>query len=296
MPSLFYKSPQVSYVRERLELEDGDFLDLDKLLNGNKRCMILTHGLEGDADRYYVRRTADYFHKRGWDIYAWNCRSCSGEMNRLPRFYHHGETGDLDTIVQKALQSEYNEVMLFGYSMGGSMTLKYLGERKPNERIIGATVFSVPCNLRDSADALKLKGNRFYEQRFLNKLKVKMKLKAAFYPDLIDVSDIESLDDFDVFHERYTAPLHGFENAEEFFEKATCDRYISDIKIPVLVCNALNDPMLGDKCYPYEVAERSPFVYLETPTLGGHSGFSISARGHSWMELRAEEFYKSLNI
>ena len=294
VPSLFHKGPAVGYTRERLELADGDFLDLDKLENGNKRCMIISHGLEGDTNRYYVRRTADYFHKNGWDIYAWNCRSCSGEPNRLPRFYHHGETGDLDVIVQQALQSGYEEVVLFGCSMGGSMTLKYLGERTVDARIKGATVFSVPTNLRDSAETLKLKDNRFYERRFLKKLKEKMKLKSAVFPELIDISGIDMLDDFDVFHEWYTAPLHGFANGTEFFEETTCDRYMSEITVPVLLCNALNDPMLGEKCYPYEIAEASDYVFLETPLYGGHSGFSLWGKVHSWMELRAEEFYRTL--
>ncbi len=220
VPSIFYKGPQVNYVRQRLELADGDFLDLDKLEAGNRRCMIITHGLEGGSDRYYVRRTADYFHRRGWDIYAWNCRSCSGELNRLPRFYHHGETGDLNEIVELAIASGYEEIVLFGYSMGGSMTLKYLGERAVASEIKAATVFSVPCNLRDSADALKLKENQFYEKRFLNKLKAKMKLKALKYPEVIDVSGIDQMVDFDEFHEKYTVPLHGFASAKGIFRNS----------------------------------------------------------------------------
>jgi uncharacterized protein len=271
-------------------LSDGDFLDIDRLQGGHKRCMIITHGLEGGSNRYYVRRTAKYFHDLGWDIYAWNCRSCSGELNRLPRFYHHGETGDLEAVVEEAFQAGYEEVMFFGYSMGGSMTLKYLGEREVDKRIKGATLFSVPCNLRDSSEALKRKGNKFYEKRFLDKLKVKMKAKALLFPDVINVADIDMMDDFDVFHERYTAPLHGFASAQTFFEEATCDRYMAGIRVPVLIGNALNDPMLGEKCYPYAIAIESEFVYLETPKLGGHAGFSLSAKGPSWMETRAQAF------
>ena len=117
--------------------------------------MIITHGLEGDSARHYVIRTADYFSQRGWDIIAWNCRSCSGEMNRLPRLYHHGDTVDLGFVVDLSLGLGYDSIVLVGTSMGGSMSLKYLGEADRNRRIKGAITFSVPCNLKDSSDALK---------------------------------------------------------------------------------------------------------------------------------------------
>ncbi|MFT6867120.1 MAG: putative alpha/beta-fold hydrolase [Cyclobacteriaceae bacterium] len=295
IPSLLYKGPKVGYQRERMELDDGDFLDVDYLCAGNSKCMVITHGLEGDSSRYYVKRTADYFHKLGWDIVAWNCRSCGGEMNRLSRFYHHGETGDMNHIVRSCLDANYESVVLFGYSMGGSMTLKYLGERKQDERIKGAVTFSVPCNLKDSSQTLKLKENQIYEKRFLKKLVEKMKIKAQIYPNLIDVINIDELRDFDEFHEKYTAPLHGFKDMEDFFESASCDQFLPNIYKPVLIVNALNDPMLGEKCYPIEIAEKSAFVYLEMPKLGGHTGFSCLGEKYSWMEKRANDFIKRQN-
>lgn len=289
IPSMFFKLKEDLYERERLELDDGDFLDLDWIKTGHKKCLIISHGLEGSSDRFYVKRTAKYFENREWDIAAWNCRSCSGEMNRLPRFYHHGDTADLAVIVNHVLEQGYQEVALFGYSMGGSLLLKYLGERSPDDRIKAGVSFSVPCNLRDSAEQLLKKENRKYEQRFLKKLVEKIKIKAKQH---IEVSDerIEYLPDFDAFHDRYTAPLHGFESKEDFFEKATCDSHLHQISIPVLIVNAANDPMLGEPCYPKEIAGKSSFVYLEIPKVGGHCGFTITGKPYSYMELRADEF------
>lgn len=132
IPSMFFKVDDIIYDRERLELSDGDFLDLDWLTGKKKKenLIVLSHGLEGSSDRYYIKRAARYFHERGWDILAWNCRSCSGEMNRLPRFYHHGDTEDLSKVIDHVLKSSYKKVILIGYSMGGSMSLKYLGEER----------------------------------------------------------------------------------------------------------------------------------------------------------------------
>jgi hypothetical protein len=290
IPSMFFKVKEELYDRERLELGDGDFIDVDWVNNQSDKCIILSHGLEGDAHRYYMKRSAKYFSDLGWDIAAWNCRSCSGEMNRLPRFYHHGDTPDLHTIVQTALDRGYKQVLLMGYSMGGSMVLKYLGESKRDIRIIGASVFSVPCNLRESALQLKVPSNQFYEQRFLKKLIAKIKLKAVQYPNVISDEGIDELRDFDEFHDRYTAPLHGYDSKDDFFNKATCDQYLDAIDRPVLIVNAGNDPMLGEQCYPFEVAKSSEHVFLEVPKKGGHVGFTIKRKGPSYIEHRTRKF------
>lgn len=289
IPSMFYRVKEDYFQRERMTLDDGDFLDLDWIRSGSKKCMIITHGLEGDSRRYYVKRTSHFFKKLGWDVLAWNCRSCSGEMNRLPRFYHHGDTADLHAVVDRALAQGYEKVVLAGYSMGGSMSLKYLGEAERDDRLKGAVTFSVPCSLRDSAVQLQLKENRMYEQRFLKKLVEKIKLKAEMFEE-VDASGIDELPDFDAFHDRYTAPLHGFRDKEHFFTEATCDRYFEGLSVPVLVVNAANDPMLGPACYPEQFARSSELLHLEIPRFGGHVGFSIWRKPHSYMEVRAQRF------
>lgn len=289
VPSVFFKITDDLYQRERLELPDGDFLDIDWIKGGNDRCVVISHGLEGDANRHYVKRTARHFSTLGWDVAAWNCRSCSGEMNRLPRFYHHGASEDLESVIKEVLVRGYQTVVLIGYSMGGSMSLKYLGETRRDSRIRGGVFFSVPCNLRDSALQLQLRGNRFYEQRFVSKLLDKIRIKAATHP-AISLEGIENVRDFDDFHDRYTAPLHGFSGRADFFEKSTCDQFFPYIEVPVLIVNALNDPMLGEACYPYAMASEIDRLFLEVPARGGHVGFTLAGRQVSYMELRAEQF------
>ena len=297
VPSAFRKVKGVQYNRERIELNDGDFLDVDWLTPGFDRLVVLSHGLEGSSHRPYITGMARYFAANGWDALAWNCRTCGGEMNRLPRLYHHGATDDLSAVIDHALRTgRYNKIALVGFSMGGSMSLKYLGERGDDvaKQVVGAVTFSVPCNLWDSAVQLSLRSNRFYKTRFLNKLKVKMKLKALQHPQVIDATGIDLITTFDEFDERFTAPIHGFASRQDFYEKATSDQYYSQLRRPALVVNALNDPLLGEKCYPYELARESDFLYLETPKLGGHVGFMEAGATITWAERRALEFLEEI--
>ncbi|MEM9329308.1 MAG: alpha/beta hydrolase, partial [Bacteroidota bacterium] len=294
IPSAFYKIEGVTYDRERLELPDGDFIDLDWVTGDPSQLVIISHGLEGNSERHYVKRAAKFFAAKGWSVLAWNCRSCSGHMNRLPRFYHHGDTPDLISVIEHAIDRGFERIALLGVSMGGSMTLKYLGEAPGrHEQVYGAVTFSVPCNLKDSAEQLLVKGNRFYEKRFLNKLKKKILLKSETHGDL-DVVGLEEIDDFESFHRRYTVPLHGFSDLEDFYEKATCDQYLPYVSVPTLIANAWNDPLLGEKCYPKHLAADSPAVFLEIPNRGGHVGFTVSGDAYSWMEYRAWEFFSEI--
>ncbi|MEQ9288073.1 MAG: alpha/beta hydrolase [Cyclobacteriaceae bacterium] len=292
VPSLLGKVNGVDYFRERIGTPDGDFLDLDWLKGKNDKLIVLSHGLEGSADRYYVKRMAKYFHQKGWDVLAWNYRSCSGEMNRALRLYHHGVTDDYGTVIHHAIQQGYSTLCLSGFSMGGSTTLKYLGEQgaSVDPRIKAAAVFSVPCNLWDSALQLKKSGNSFYRKRFLKKMIKKIKQKALLHPDKINIHSIDKIRTFEEFDERYTAPLHGFKDAKHFYESSTSDQFYHSIKIPALIVNAKNDPMLGEKCYPYDLVKNHKYLHLETPHYGGHVGFSLRGKNYSWMDQRAFEF------
>lgn len=291
IPSLFYKVEGVNYTRERLELEDGDFLDLDWLKGDNKRLMVISHGLEGSSQRHYVKRPAKYFHQRGWDILAWNNRSCSGEMNRLPRFYHHGATEDIAAVIDHGLTLGYEQVVLLGTSMGGGMQQKYLGERDPDDRIIGAVSFSVPCNVLDSANELRKKGNRFYERKFIKRLKEKIVLKSKTMSLPIDMDEVSKVRTFPELDTAYTLKIHKeFKDAKDFYQKITSDQFLPNINIPLLIVNAVNDPMLGEKCYPIELAKKKDNLYLEMPQYGGHVGFTLPDDKESYMEHAADWF------
>lgn len=297
LPSIF-RSVHFRYVRrERLELVDGDFIDLDwssaeKIHN---KLVIITHGLEGDSTRHYVTGVAKLFTQNGYDALGWNCRSCSGELNRLPRFYHHGDAGDLRKVIEHAVtQYGYEQIVLVGFSMGGSLTLRAVAEF-PSDVLpqVKATIsFSVPCSLRGSVDALSIKENRMYLNRFLRKLGKKIKAKAIIFPEQINAEGYDSIKTFIEFDNRYTCPLHGFSNAYEFYEKASVGPILHQIQIPSLIVQAQNDPFLLPNCMPIDVAKTNKALYLEMPAMGGHCGFRESGKEYSWAETRALAFAK----
>lgn len=295
VPSMFRQVGGRPYKRERLELPDGDFVDLDWLKQGSERLVIVSHGLEGSSERHYAKGVAQHFFQHGWDALAWNCRSCSGEINRLPRFYHHGDTMDLRTVIDHAAAS-YKQIVLVGISMGGSMALKYLGEPdgKKAHAVKAAVAFSVPCHLQSSAQELDKPSKQFYLQRFLRKLGRKIAIKARLFPDVVSFERFHEIRTFRDFDNRYTAPLHGFDNADDFYRRAACVAYLPGIKTPTLLVNAANDPFLTPSCFPMEIARDHNFFHLEIPATGGHVGFSLLNSTTNWMERRALEFVSSV--
>lgn len=292
IPSAFRKVKGVNYERERIDTSDGDFLDLDwSLRSESHNLVIISHGLEGSSERPYVMGVVKYFNEQNWSALAWNCRSCSGEINRMPRFYHHGATEDLEAVVNHALSTgKYRQIVLVGFSMGGSMTLKYIGERTLDEKIIAACAYSVPVDLGSSVDELAKKGNRFYRERFLKKLAVKIKAKAQKFPDVIDANGIDAIQYFPEFDNKYTAPLHGFKNADDFYNRASSKHHLSSVEIPTLLVNALNDPFLPEECYPVDACKNHKNIYLETPAYGGHVGFTLRKTSASYMDQRSFNF------
>lgn len=299
-PSLFRKVNGLAgrYVRERLELPDGDFLDIDRLKKGAKQAVIISHGLEGNSHRAYVTGMARAFEARGWDVLAWNFRGCSGVMNRLPRFYHSGDTTDLLSLVRFAIDAcGYEQVVLIGFSMGGNMTLKLAGEAGENlpREVTGLVAFSVPCDLAASAKKLEQSAFGLYQRRFMRMLKAKIEAKEADMPGTFDLSGLERMRTFREFDDTFTAPLHGFRDAADYWEKASCLPWLPEIRRPALLVSALNDPFLTESCFPREAARANPCLTLETPKHGGHTGFTqnLSARV-LWSELRALQFAETL--
>lgn len=291
LPVLFRRVPRITRERERIGTPDGDFLDLD--WNRDHRAeslVIITHGLEGNSTNASVQGMAGAFHRAGWDTLAWNLRGCSGEPGRLLRTYHSGAWEDLQCVIKHA-SSGYRDIALVGFSIGGNLTLKYLGDHGAaiNPAIKGAVAFSVPCDLASSAMVLESLINSIYMNHFLRDLRRKIREKAATFPGGISTEGLDRIRTFREFDGTYTAPLNGFKSAGDYWAKASSKPSLTGITVPTLLINALNDPFLGPECFPREEAEANPHLYLELPKSGGHLGF-ITLGKEYWSETRAVEF------
>lgn len=292
-PSLFRRIRPVRYNRARIATPDNDFLDLDFSITGSNRIIIILHGLEGHTGRQYVLGMVNIFNQGGYDTVSVNFRGCSGEPNRNLRSYHSGETGDLAHVVEYLAElKKYSSIHLVGFSIGGNVTLKYLGEQGAgvSASIRSAVAISVPCDLKNSVEELEKAHNVIYMRRFIRELGYKLELKARRYPDRINLRNYGTIKTFRQFDDRYTAPLHGFSNAEEYWEQSSSRRYLQKITVPALLINALDDPFLGKYCFPYEEAAGSSCLYLETPRYGGHVGFVAFRDAYYWSEKRAFQF------
>jgi uncharacterized protein len=296
IPNLLRFTFGVKYDRQRLFTADGDFIDLDWSVVGGDQLVIFSHGLESSSKAPYVMGMVKHFNKLGIDALAWNFRSCSGEVNLTVPFYHPGQTDDYQMVVDAALERGYKEIFLAGFSLGGAITLRYLGEQASNlhPAIKKAVVFSVPTNLSASAHHLSQGRPAIYGKGFLLKYRMKMLTKAKRMPGQYDLNawnHIKTLLDFD---EAFNAPWHHFADNEAFYAAITPQDLIRDITVPTLIVNAMNDPFLPPACFPFEEAREVPHVFLEVPELGGHVGFmTLSWKGVYWSENRAETFLRS---
>ena len=291
VPAIFRKSPVLPFERERINTSDRDFLDLDWLKQGSEKLLIISHGLEGNSRRPYMQGMARVFFERGWDVLAWNFRGCSGELNRQPYFYHSGATHDLAAVMAHAAP-RYASISFVGFSLGGNLTLKYLGEAHPFKDILHRAVgISVPLNLGDSCDKISMPENRMYARRFLRSLKFKILAKSKFFPDQINLGPLSAIQDIRTFDHVYTGPMHGFDSAEDYYAKCSSIHFLEQINQEVLIINARNDPFLSESCFPEQLGERLKNVYMEFPEHGGHVGFRMGGwKGMYWSEFRAFEF------
>ena len=259
---------------------------------GRDRLAILSHGLEGSANEGYIRGMAATLAATGWDVLAWNFRGCGEEPNRLVRLYHSGATEDLRAVVDHVAGS-YRRIALIGFSLGGNLTLKYMGEALPHDSVIAAVAISAPVDLAASAGKLDARwSNRVYLRRFIDSLVAKVEAKALRFPDQIDASGSRALRTFQEFDDRYTSRLHGFRDAADYWTRASARQFLLRITRPTLLLNARNDPFLAPECFPFPEAERNPCFFLEAPESGGHLGFLEFAGGalRPWFEGRVVKF------
>lgn len=282
-------SPPIS----SLHTADGDVLLYRLHSHGNRRIAIISHGLEGSFDSAYVRGMSRALIASGWDVLSWNMRGCGDMPNRLVTWYHSGKTDDLKTIIEATCAMNYDEIALIGFSVGGNITLKYLGEEAHNvpATISSAVVISVPMDLAGSADALAKHRNTIYMQYLLRPLRRRMREKALRFPSHFDISGLSRISTFHEFDRRFTAPFHGFASVEEYWHSSSSLRYLNTISVPTLAISALDDPFLSPSCFPHEIAREHAYLHLETPKHGGHVGFWDSLKLETtWAERRAIDF------
>ncbi|WP_289022258.1 alpha/beta fold hydrolase [uncultured Salegentibacter sp.] len=285
------------HTTDRIELSDGDFLDLERGFYSpkNDKIIILLHGLAGNANRPYMLGMAKQFQDQGWDVASLNFRSCSGEMNRLYRSYHGGATEDLQAVIKFIQQeNQYKKIALIGFSLGGNLLLKYLGEQAhiPSE-IKSAVAISTPCDLAASLKELNRTRNFIYSKRFLKNLKKELELRQTHFPQKITKEEITQCNSLLAIDEVYTSKAHGFRDAADYYKKCSCIGFLSNITTPTLLLNAKNDSFLSAHSYPEEIAKKSKFLYLETPKHGGHVGYIQHNKAY-YHEERALAFIEEL--
>jgi predicted alpha/beta-fold hydrolase len=297
---LYGEIPSVTLRRERWETPDDDFLDLDffdpdsGVEDGKPVPTVLClHGLEGSSRAKYILGMLREANRLGWRGVALNFRSCSGEINRQRRFYHSGETTDLDRVARRLIERFPGApFFLIGFSLGGNVLLKWLGEQgeKAPDPVRAGVAISVPFDLAAAAQNIDRGFSRIYGKVFLRTLKEKALIKERQYPGLVDPARVRKIASFAEFDDQVTAPVHGFRDGVDYWTNTSSQRFLDAIRRPVLLINAQNDPFLPREYLPLKVIERSEWLTAEFPQSGGHTGFVEGRWPWSvtyWSEVRA---------
>ncbi|HEU5324175.1 MAG TPA: alpha/beta fold hydrolase [Methylomirabilota bacterium] len=279
---------------------DGDFVDLDWLAAPappGAPLLLVLHGLEGSARSHYAAGLLGCARAAGWRAVVLNFRSCSGELNRRPRFYHSGETGDLDEVVACLVGREPRvRLGAVGVSLGANVLLKWLGERGGAAPLAGAVGISVPFDLEACARALARGFGRAVDTaHFLRTMRRKVADKARAYPGFVDVRAARAARTFAAYDRAVTAPLHGFVDEVDYWRRTSCGPWLPRVARPTLLLNALDDPLVPAEALP-SPASLPGHVRAEFPPRGGHAGFLQGPpwRVESWAERRAVEFLRPL--
>jgi predicted alpha/beta-fold hydrolase len=293
-PYLLRPRPKVSLRRERLELADGDFLDLDWQASDARGPMVLIlHGLEGSSNSKYALGLLQVAAARGWRGVVMHFRGCSGEPNRLPRGYHSGETGDLAYVVATLKQREpQTPIAVVGYSLGGNVLLKWLGERRESAPISAAAAVSVPFLLANSARRMEQGFSRIYQWELVARLRRSIAVKRRRMALPLRRANLSGIWTFRDFDEHVTAPLHGFAGADDYYARASSRQYLRHITTPTLIVHSTDDPFMTPDTAPGR-DELSPAIELALSRHGGHVGFVSGRwpwRPHFWLEEKIPAF------
>lgn len=313
IPSLFHQGPDIQYHRERWELADGDFIDVDwtaasaanpeKLdtvafscdTDSSQPVLVIFHGLEGSSQSQYVKSLLGNALAKGWLGVAIHFRGCSGTPNRLPRTYYAGDSEEIDMMLAR-VRSRYprNPLYAVGYSLGGNALLKWLGEFGPRQRlpIMKAVAVSAPMDLRASAISIDSGLNRiFYSRMFVNSMRPKALALAKRFPGLLNERSIINANGIEDMDNAVTAVLYGAKSALDYYQKNAAKPYLKTINLPTLIINAKNDPFMPAIFLP-TADEVSAWVTLDYQQQGGHVGFFAfrPSQAQGWLAQRIVEF------
>ena len=272
-PQLVRRQKAIALIPERLELPDGDFVDLCWTQNKTGPIVAVFHGLEGSVNSPYAKGIMASLHARGWRVVFMHFRGCSDEFNRLDRNYHSGDTGDIAYLIE-TLHKRFPDTPLaaVGYSLGGNALLKYLGEYPRHNQLAAAVAVSVPFLLAVGADRLNAGLSKIYQRHLIRRLQKKMKAKYRGRRLDISLNQIEKLTTFRLFDDQVTAPLHGFRDVDDYYQRSSSRQFIQLIQCPTLILQARDDPFMTADAIP-DATELGPGVRLEVSNSGGHVGF-----------------------
>ncbi|SOE60687.1 hypothetical protein SAMN05446635_1785 [Burkholderia sp. OK233] len=292
VPALFARRPAIAFRRERWDTPDGDFIDLDWVVHDGKPAsalapatpsgipaddaplFVLFHGLEGSSTSHYAATLMAAAREYGWHGVVPHFRSCSGPLNRLPRFYHLADSNEVDWILRRLRATHRGPIVAAGVSLGGNVLLRWLGERREDASPVlsAAAAISTPIDVHAGGRALSQGFGMIYTRSFLKTLKLKAEQKLTQFPGLFDRDTMLASRTMYDFDNVVTAPLHGFRDTNDYWSRATTRPLLPGITVPTLVLNARNDPFLPAEALPAR-HEVSASVKLDQPEHGGHAGF-----------------------
>jgi uncharacterized protein len=303
-PALFGQRVPLAYTRERWDstpngTPDGDFIDIDRLRetidSHDKPMLVVFHGLEGDSSSPYALNLMHEARSRGWRGMVAHFRGCGGEINRLPRAYHSGDSAEIEWILKRARSEAPNQALyVASISLGGNATMKYLGDHGNDAAkvVTAAAAVSAPLDLMAAGEALEQGFCKIYTKRFLRTMKSKSLVKLARHPGIFRAEIANAAKTLREFDNEVTAPLHGFRDTDDYWTRASAKPVLIDVRVPSLVLNAKNDPFLPARALPH-AHEVSKDVLLHQPAHGGHVGFLTGFPGHGrWMSERVMRFFE----
>ncbi len=291
-PVFFKKRHKLDLVTEQVELDDGDFVDLCWSKKQSDKVVLVLHGLEGELISHYANGIVYQLEQSGYRPVFMYFRGCSGRVNRLARAYHSGETGDLSFIVEHIKNTTgQHPYAVVGYSLGGNVLLKWLGETASNNPVQKAVAISVPFRLHDAAKRLESGVSKIYRDHLLRSLRKTYieKFSKIKSPLKINVNQLKSFWEYD---DKVTAPLHGFDGAQDYYDSCSSRQFLKHIYVPTRLIHAADDPFMFGSTAP-DNSELSPAIDLLLARHGGHVGFiagSNPLKTYSWSERKIIEF------